>query len=156
MWTCPFAGIGYDCDAGSPTTLVCNAALSAICNDDAGGIDCPASTVGQISAAWCARNPRAGAVLGACGGYDVLPEGSGTDGVWLFMYAADGGPLSAVVSAEDLGDPVCRGGLPGFALPLACFSDQGADLTNAFNGPGGTPGCLAFDGGTAPDGGDGG
>jgi hypothetical protein len=141
-------------DAG---ILRCTSPLSAACAPDA-SIDCPPEFPDQLPGPWCAANPRSGAILGSCGGYTVLLLGTGTDGLVMFMYPADGGALAAVLAASDLQNPFCLGGAPTFALPIACFSDQGADLLMAFNGPGALPGCSTFDAGqdAAADAGEGG
>ncbi len=151
-WTCPFTATGYACDSGSLPPIVCNAPLNARCDEDAGGrLDCPAPYARQISEAWCARNPGAGAVLGSCSGYDVLSVPGSAMDLDLFMYPEDGGPLSAVIEVSD-GVLRCLGGAPAFVIPMSCFWAQVApgqdSLLANFKGPGGAPGCLAFDGGT--------
>ena len=127
----------------------CAAPLSSVCDMDAsfGFGGCPPASPSSLPGPWCAANPRVGAILGSCGGYTLLAEGTGTDGVLMFMYPADAGALGAVLAAGDLMNPLCVGGAPDFAIPTSCFGTQGADLLTDFTGPGALPGCSTYDAG---------
>ena len=140
-----------DGDADGGAFVRCASPLSTACEPDASlafGLftGCPPALPTALPGPWCASNPRAGSILGSCGGYAVLEEGSGTDVVTLFMYPADGGDLAAVLVAPDLSLQGCVGGTPDFAIPVACFGPP-AGLVAAFNGPGALPGCSTYDAG---------
>jgi hypothetical protein len=144
-WVCPEPN--GDCDAGDVLPdASCQSSLSSLCDSDAQPDECPPLLVSGLPSEWCARHPQAGAILGSCGGYIALTEGTGTDGELLFFYPDDGGSLAAVVAAPDLSNPFCLAGSPGFQLPAECFGN-GADLTSKFSGPGAASGCAGFDAG---------
>ncbi|MGO8993239.1 MAG: hypothetical protein ACLQVI_07910 [Polyangiaceae bacterium] len=143
----------------SDSVVSCAAPLSSVCDGGlfAGefGFDaaCPPEFASELPGPWCASN-RAGAVLGSCGGYVVLPVGYGVDVEALYLYPADGGALAAVILAPNGNPSGCMGGSPDFALPSSCL-DTGDETTMYFDGPGALPGCSTFDAGedAATDGG---
>jgi hypothetical protein len=129
-------------DAG--TLLRCSASLASVC-ESAGAPDlCPPSLESALPGPWCASNPRAGAILGACGGYAGLPEGTGTDGAFVFLYAADAGMLAAVFAIGDEAEVSCVGGNADVAIPMACFANLDINIPGpiAFSGAGGAAGCA--------------
>jgi hypothetical protein len=138
----PDAGVlAREDDAG---VIVCGAPLASGCQDSyLPSGSCPPALASALPGPWCATNPNAGAILGACAGYTVLPETSFTDVSIYFMYAADGGALSAVLQAGS--SVACVGGVPGFSIPTSCFPVVGGLLAATFDGPGAAPGCSAFD-----------
>jgi hypothetical protein len=142
------AGVIYvNDDAG---VILCSAALATGCeNPYLPSGNCPPSLESALPGPWCATNPNAGAILGACAGYAVLPESSFADVELYFLYAADGGTLAAVIQAK--GTPECVGGVPGFSIPTSCFPVTADNLGATFNGAGAAPGCSAFDAGSEDD-----
>ncbi len=137
--------------ADASGTLRCSASLSSVC-ENPGSYDCPPSSASALPGPWCATNPRAGSILGACDGYTVLAEGAGVDTTLFFMYAADSGALTAVVFLVNEVAFSCVGGDPSFAIPLSCFGEL--ESLSGFTGPGAAPGCSGFDAGLPNDAGE--
>lgn len=139
----PFSAGGIYCSA--PLSSVCDVA-DASAFTFLGFTTCSPANPTELPGPCCTANPRAGSILGACGGYTVLPQYVDSDSAIMFMYPADGGPLAAVVFAEDVTPTRCLGGAPDFVLSGACL-ENGADFLAAFTGPGAMPGCSTPDAG---------
>ena len=137
----PDAGVLAREDDGG--VIVCGAPLASGCQDSyLPSGSCPPALASALPGPWCATNPSAGAILGACAGYTVLPETSFADVSIHFLYAADGGALSAVLQAGHSVE--CAGGVDGFSIPTSCFPVVGGLLSATFDGAGAAPGCSGF------------